>query len=152
MPSPRLDHCDTGHVTALETIALASAPPGRPHRRKERIPPGTAALAAAAILTHGAAAVSAQPVDDPFFRYTGTAAREDIVLRISAEADGPTAVEGAREFARTLRRANLSPLTDGAQIAQPAHGRTPAPRRAAAATPRTRFTDRFTGRDSGAAR
>ncbi|WP_405219008.1 IS21 family transposase [Agrococcus sp. Ld7] len=42
---------DTGHVTALETIALASAPPGRPHRRKERIPPGSAALAAAAILT-----------------------------------------------------------------------------------------------------
>lgn len=42
---------DTGHVTALETIALASAPPGRPHRRKERIPPGIAALAAAAILT-----------------------------------------------------------------------------------------------------
>lgn len=84
--------------------------------------------------------------------YSGTAAREDIVLRISAEADGPTAVEGAREFARTLRRANLSPLTDGAQIAQPVHGRTPAPRRTIAATPRTRFTDRFTGRDGGAAR
>ena len=84
--------------------------------------------------------------------YTGTAAREDIVLRISAEADGPAAVEGAREFARTLRRANLSPLTDGAQIAQPMHGRTPAPRRAATATPRPRFTDRFTGRDGGAAR
>lgn len=42
---------DTGHVTALEAIALASAPPGRPHRRKERIPPGTTALRAAAILT-----------------------------------------------------------------------------------------------------
>ncbi|WP_136709755.1 IS21 family transposase [Agromyces sp. H66] len=42
---------DTGHVTALEQIAMASAPPGRPHRRKERIPPGPAALRAAAILT-----------------------------------------------------------------------------------------------------
>ena len=42
---------DTGHVTALEAIALASAPPGRPHRRKERIPPGTAAIRAAAVLT-----------------------------------------------------------------------------------------------------
>lgn len=42
---------DTGHVTALETITLASAPPGRPHRRKERIPPGPAALRAAAQLT-----------------------------------------------------------------------------------------------------
>ena len=42
---------DTGHVTALEAIALASAPPGRPHRRKERIPPGPAALRAAQQLT-----------------------------------------------------------------------------------------------------
>lgn len=38
---------DQGHVTALEQIAMASAPPGRPHRRKERIPPGPAALTAA---------------------------------------------------------------------------------------------------------
>jgi hypothetical protein len=42
---------DTGHVTALEAIAMASAPPGRPHRRKERIPPGATALRAAAVLT-----------------------------------------------------------------------------------------------------
>lgn len=42
---------DSGHVTALEAIALASAPPGPPHRRKERIPPGPAARRAAAILT-----------------------------------------------------------------------------------------------------
>ncbi|MBG6106654.1 DDE-type integrase/transposase/recombinase [Frigoribacterium sp. CG_9.8] len=38
---------DSGHVTALESIALASAPPGRPHRKKERIPPGADARAAA---------------------------------------------------------------------------------------------------------
>ena len=42
---------DSGHVTALERIALASAPPGRPHRKKERIPPGTAARRAATALT-----------------------------------------------------------------------------------------------------
>jgi len=42
---------DSGHVTALESIALASAPPGRPHRKKERIPPGTAARRAASALT-----------------------------------------------------------------------------------------------------
>lgn len=42
---------DTGHVTALETVAMASAPPGRPHRRKERIPPGPAARRAAQVLT-----------------------------------------------------------------------------------------------------
>lgn len=41
---------DSGHVSALERIALASAPPGRPHRKKERIPPGADARAAAAAL------------------------------------------------------------------------------------------------------
>lgn len=46
---------DTGHVAALEAIAMASAPPGRPHRRKERIPPGLAARRAAAVLTGTAA-------------------------------------------------------------------------------------------------
>lgn len=40
--------------------------------------------------------------------YTGTIAREDLVLRISAEADGPTAVEDARRFARTLRKINTA--------------------------------------------
>ena len=41
-----------GHVTALNTIAMAAATtPARPHRRKERIPPGEAARAAAAALT-----------------------------------------------------------------------------------------------------
>lgn len=42
---------DGGHVTALEAIALASAPPGRPHRKRERIPPGTDARRAATELT-----------------------------------------------------------------------------------------------------
>lgn len=41
---------DSGHVTALESIAMASAPPGQPHRKKERIPPGTYARTAAAAL------------------------------------------------------------------------------------------------------
>jgi uncharacterized membrane protein len=41
---------DSGHVTALESIALAAGPPGRPHRMKERIPPGTAARRAALAL------------------------------------------------------------------------------------------------------
>ncbi|THJ64702.1 transposase [Arthrobacter echini] len=53
---------DTGHVTALDTIAMASAPPGRPHRRKERIPPGAAAQRAAAVLT-GAIEPTATVID-----------------------------------------------------------------------------------------
>jgi len=41
---------DSGHVIALDTAAMATATTGRPHRRKERIPPGPAAKAAAAQL------------------------------------------------------------------------------------------------------
>jgi hypothetical protein len=41
---------DSGHVIALDTAAMATANTGRPHRRKERIPPGPEAKAAAAQL------------------------------------------------------------------------------------------------------
>ncbi|MCQ4122816.1 hypothetical protein [Rhodococcus sp. FXJ9.536] len=42
---------DHGHVYALEQAALAAAGPGgRRHRRKERIPPGPDAIAAAEAL------------------------------------------------------------------------------------------------------
>lgn len=41
---------DSGHVIALDTAAMATAATGRPHRRKEHIPPGLAAKAAAAQL------------------------------------------------------------------------------------------------------
>jgi len=41
---------DGGHVIALDAAAMATATTGRPHRRKERIPPGAAAQAAAAQL------------------------------------------------------------------------------------------------------
>jgi hypothetical protein len=49
---------DTGHVTALDALAMAAAPPGRPHRKKERIPPGPAAQHAAAVLTGTATPVA----------------------------------------------------------------------------------------------
>ena len=35
-------------MIALDAAAMAAANTGRPHRRKDRIPPGVAALAAAA--------------------------------------------------------------------------------------------------------
>jgi hypothetical protein len=41
---------DAGHVIALDGAAMAAANTGGPHRRKERIPPGPAARAAAAEL------------------------------------------------------------------------------------------------------
>jgi hypothetical protein len=41
---------DTGHVLALERAAMAAFTGAAPHRRKQRIPPGPAARAAAAAL------------------------------------------------------------------------------------------------------
>jgi transposase len=41
---------DHGHVLALEQAAMTAASPAAPHRRKQRIPPGAAALAAAGAL------------------------------------------------------------------------------------------------------
>jgi hypothetical protein len=41
---------DSGHVIALDAAAMATATTARAHRRKERIPPGAAARAAAAQL------------------------------------------------------------------------------------------------------
>ena len=38
--------------------------------------------------------------------YTGTIAQEDIVLRVSSEADGAQAVQNAKAFARALRKVN----------------------------------------------
>lgn len=46
----------------------------------------------------------ADPSCDADHGYTGTTQREDILLRISAGADGVQAVDDAREFARALRR------------------------------------------------
>ncbi|GHG41256.1 hypothetical protein GCM10012320_03410 [Sinomonas cellulolyticus] len=39
--------------------------------------------------------------------YTGTVAQEDLVLRISADADGPRAVDAAKHFARLLRSVSI---------------------------------------------
>jgi hypothetical protein len=54
--------------------------------------------------------------------YSGTIAQEDIVLRISAEADGLQAVQDAKLFARALRAVNTgstAPVAHGAQTLQP---------------------------------
>jgi hypothetical protein len=52
---------DTGHVLALERAAMAAFTDTAPHRRKQRIPPGPAARAAAAALRTGAAAGPSTP-------------------------------------------------------------------------------------------
>ena len=69
---------DHGHVLALEQAAMAAATPAAPHRRKQRIPPGPAARAAAEALRTGT---------DPA---TGTDAKEVVVdlARYAAAATG----------------------------------------------------------------
>jgi hypothetical protein len=54
--------------------------------------------------------------------YSGTIAQEDIVLRISAEADGLQAVQDAKLFARALRAVNTgstAPVLHAGQALQP---------------------------------
>jgi hypothetical protein len=54
--------------------------------------------------------------------YSGTIAQEDIVLRISAEADGLQAVQDAKLFARALRAVNTgssAPALHSTQSMQP---------------------------------
>ena len=50
---------DHGHVVALEQAAMAAATSATPHRRKQRIPPGPAARAAAEALRHPTCTVTA---------------------------------------------------------------------------------------------
>jgi transposase len=56
---------DAGHVIALDAAAMAAANTGRPHRRKERIPPGPEARAAAAELRKRLAADDRAVIESP---------------------------------------------------------------------------------------
>lgn len=67
---------DHGHVYALEQAAMAGANTGRPHRRKERIPPGPQARAAAAALRNDPA-TPAPTTDTAIESYT-TATQSDV--------------------------------------------------------------------------
>ncbi|MBG6218084.1 hypothetical protein IWX75_002563 [Arthrobacter sp. CAN_A6] len=56
------------------------------------------------------------PQCDADHGYTGTVAQEDIVLRVSAEADGVQAVQNAKSFARALRQVNTASSTGGGLV------------------------------------
>jgi len=77
---------DTGHVLALERAAMAAFTTGAPHRRKQRIPPGPAARAAAEALRAGHSAPAPSTPDTP----TGEAGAEVVVdlTRYAAAAQG----------------------------------------------------------------
>lgn len=50
----------------------------------------------------------ADPQCDADHGYTGTSVREDLVIRVAADAEGQGAVDAALAFARTLRRVHLA--------------------------------------------
>jgi transposase len=56
---------DSGHVIALDAAAMAAASSGRGHRRKERIPPGPAARAAATELRQRLATGDRAVIESP---------------------------------------------------------------------------------------
>jgi hypothetical protein len=67
---------DSGHVNALEAAAMAGASSARPHRRKERIPPGPAALHAANVLRGNT--TDTDPIIDLTVYAAAAAARRDL--------------------------------------------------------------------------
>jgi len=84
---------DTGHVLALERAALAAFTDAAPHRRKQRIPPGPAARAAAAALRAGADrpdAPTPSTPDIPPAQARGEAGAETVIdlARYAAAAQG----------------------------------------------------------------
>ena len=77
---------DTGHVLALERAAMAAFTTGAPHRRKQRIPPGPGARAAAAALRDSHSAPTSSTADIS----TGELGAEVVVdlTRYAAAAQG----------------------------------------------------------------
>ncbi|OMH29690.1 hypothetical protein BKD30_00145 [Tersicoccus phoenicis] len=108
-----LAHVSTESVPlAAVTSVVLSAAWARPHEYRPADQPREVTLA---ISWSGAQRLDLVPAGctdpqcDADHGYTGTAALEDLVLRISADADGPDAVEAARRFARSIRAASAVP-------------------------------------------
>lgn len=76
---------DAVHVVALEHHVLGLFDSGRPHRRKQRIPPGEAARAAAAVL-RGQQTASGGDVVIDLSRWADAAAARTTLPEIDAEA------------------------------------------------------------------
>jgi hypothetical protein len=95
---------DTGHVQALERAVLAAFTTAAPHRRKQRIPPGPAARAAAAALR---ASDSASELSTP---------------------DASTGGAGAGSLPR-LRHGPFHPVAERGAGARPVPRRAPGPGR-----------------------
>lgn len=111
-PEP-LAHVSTECVPLATSYSVVlSAAWARPHEYRHADQPREVTLA---ISWSGAQRLDlvpagcADPQCDADHGYTGTTALEDLVLRISADADGPDAVDAARRFARSIRSASTIP-------------------------------------------
>lgn len=83
---------DHGHVIALDAAAMAASTPAAPHRSKQRIPPGQAARAAAAVLR---AAVGDEPAPAPAPARSAPAGAEvvvDLARYVAAAKDRNTLI------------------------------------------------------------
>jgi hypothetical protein len=82
---------DHGHVLALDQAAMAAASSAAPHRRKQRIPPGTAARAAADALRATTCGAGATLAETEAAGVVGEPAAGDVVIdlaRYAAAAHG----------------------------------------------------------------
>jgi hypothetical protein len=90
---------DHGHVQALNAAAMAASTPARPHRSKQRIPPGEAARAAAAELR-------ARAADRSTSAHT---ARSTSTLSDTADGAGAAVLDLSRYAAAAAGRNTLTP-------------------------------------------
>lgn len=100
---------ETLPVSAINALTLSYSYP----QPQDFVPGQPASEISLMIAWTGGQRIDVQPADCPDptctadHGYTGVAPREDVVMRISATADGAEMVEQARTFARALRAAQL---------------------------------------------
>ncbi|MDO4251682.1 MAG: DUF5998 family protein [Rothia sp. (in: high G+C Gram-positive bacteria)] len=100
---------ETLPVSAIDSMTLNYSYP-QPHNYLPGVQPSEISLM---VSWSGGQRLDIQPADCPDpgcsadHGYAGLASREDVVMRISATADGPELVAQARKFARALRAAHL---------------------------------------------
>lgn len=101
---------ETLHVSKLTTLTVSYSYP-QPQDYSPGHPVSEVSLLIAWTGSHRLdiqPAECSEPGCDAAHGYTGVVPREDMLIRISASADGAEATEQARQFARALRTAHLS--------------------------------------------
>lgn len=112
---------ETLHVSRIRTLTISYTYP-QPQHYQAGSPVSEVSML---IAWTGSQRLDVQPADcpdpacDADHGYTGMGPREDMLLRVSAPADGEEATAQARSFARALRSAHMAAMN---QVAAPAGG------------------------------